>query len=217
MLQAEPADPGMNIEEVNTMIKKWIENTEEVRQRLTQMLMDDASEMCRYQRDIYMYIDEDGQARLDWFVNVGGYSWIDDDHFLLYRCREHYDDIFDSIDGIPHLADILEISSPQSLILYVSRSLDISPDEVDFSDCCRYASDNCMDTVRAWYEQSIEDAASDYADQADEIMRAFCRESIDHAGWIEDITDTVPIVWLFVIDFNDQRALDKQRGGESNG
>lgn len=199
------------------MIKKYIENTEEVRQRLIQMLMDDASEMCRYQRDIYMYIDEDGQARLEWFVNVGGNSWLDDDHILLYRCREHYDDIFDSIDGIPHLADILEISSPQSLILYLSLNLDISPDEVDFSDCCRYASDHCMDTVRAWYEQSIEDAASDYADQADEIMRGENQMALEHGYIIEDHTGRTAVVWLFVIDSDDQRALDKQRGGDSNG
>lgn len=156
MLRAEPADPGTNIEEVNTMIKKWIENTDEVHQRLTQMLMDDASDMCRFQRDIYMYIDEDGQARLEWFENPGGNSWVDDDHILLHRCRQHY-------------------------------------------------------------EECIEDAASDYADQADEIMRAYCRSCYEDAAMIEENTNAVPIVWLFVIDADDQRALDKQRGGENNG
>lgn len=193
------------------MIRKHIENTEEVRQRLIRMLMDDASDMCRYQRDIYMYIDDDGHASLEWFINVGGYSWLDDDHILLHRCREHYEDIFDSIDGIPHLADILGISSPQSLILYTSQCLDIEPDNVDFDDCCRYASDNCMDTIIAWYDECIEDAASDYADLADEIMRCENRYQLDQAYRTEEITDTVPIVWLFVIDDADQRALDKQR------
>lgn len=148
MLQAEPAVPGTNIGG-HTMIKKYIENTEEIQQRLTKMLMQDAKEMCRYQRDIYMYIDEDGRARLEWFSNFDGKCWIDDDHYLLYVCMPHYDD--------------------------------------------------------------IEDDATEYADQADRIMRSFCRKSIDDAQRIEDMTDTVPIVWLFVIDADDQRAQDKQR------
>ena len=80
------------------MIKKYIENTEEIQQRLTEMLMEDAKEMCGYQRDIYMYIDDNGRASLDWFINVGGNSRLDDDHILLHVCRQHYEGIKDSID-----------------------------------------------------------------------------------------------------------------------
>ena len=126
------------------MIRKYIENTEEIQQRLTEMLMEDAKEMCGNQRDIYMYIDEDGQARLEWFENPGGNSWLDDDHILLHVCPQHREGI----------------------------------------------------------EGYIDDAAPDYADQADEIIRAFCRCSIDDAlASDESIGDPVPIVWLFEIDY----------------
>lgn len=214
MLRAEPAVPGKNIGG-QTMIKKYIENTEEIRQRLTRMLMDDASDMCRYQRDIYMYIDEDGQAQLDWFVNVGGNSWIDDDHFLLYVCRQHYEGIEDSIEGTAMLADILGLTDAE-LADVVCLDYEIKREDLDADDCFRWAFDRFGDRLREWYEECIEDAASDYEDEADEILRSFCRKSIDVAGWIEDTSNTVPIVWLFVIDDFDQRALDKQRGGDGN-
>lgn len=150
------------------MIRKYIENTEEVWQRLIRMLMDDASDMCRYHRDIYMYIDDDGHARLEWYINPDGQSQIDDDHILLYRCRKHYEVIEDSIDGTAMLAD-------------------------------------------------IEDAFDDYAELAYKIMRCKNRCQMDWAYRQEEITDLVPVVWLFVLDADDQFRFEMQRGGESNG
>lgn len=198
------------------MIKKYIENTEEVRHRLTRMLMDDASEMCRYERDIYMYIDEDGQARLAWFENPGGNSWLDDDHILLHVCRPHYEGIEDSIDGPEMLADIIGMTGDQ-LCDAVCTDEGIERDLLRYADCISWALSVYGDMLLEWYEVCIEDAASDYADQADEIMRAYCRCCYDDAALIEEYTNAVPIVWLFVIDADDQRALDKQKGGESNG
>ncbi len=198
------------------MIRKYIENTEEVRQRLIRMLMDDASDMCRYQRDIYMYIDDDGHARLEWFDNVGGNSWIDDDHILLYRCRQHYESIEDSIDGIPHLADILNMTEDE-LVYAVCSSEVIDPEDLDLHECYKWAMECYGGTLTSWYDGCIEDAASDYAEQADEIMRGQNRLALDIGYDIEDGTDRIAVVWLFVIDADDQRALDRQRGGESNG
>ena len=180
------------------MIKKYIENTEEVQQRLTEMLMEDAKEMCRYQRDIYMYIDDNGQANLEWFINVGGNSWIDDDHMLLYCCREHCEEIQDSIDGTAMLAEIIDMTDAE-LVGHVSEDMEIDREDVDYDDCFRWAFSHFGDQIREWYEGCIDDAAPDYADQADEILREFGRKSIDDAGRIEDLTNTVPIVWLFEI------------------
>lgn len=197
------------------MIRKYIENTEEVRQRLIRMLMDDARDMCRYQRDIYMYIDDEGHAQLEWFINVGGNSWINDDHILLYRCREHYEGIEDSIDGISHLADIICMSADE-LIDHVSEDIEIDRDDVDFDDCYRWAFEHFDGIISEWYDTCIEDAASDYADQADEIMRGGNRLRLDEAYRQEEITDIVPIVWLFVLNAEDQLRYELQ-GGESNG
>lgn len=198
------------------MIRKYIENTEEVRQRLIRMLMDDASDMCRYQRDIYMYIDEDGQARLEWFENPDGNSWIDDDHILLYRCRKHTESIEDSIDGIAMLADILGMEENE-LIFAVCSSEVIDPDDLDYHDCYMWAMSCYSGTLTSWYDACIEAAVSDFADQADVIMRGENRLRLDEAYRKEEITDLVPVVWLFVLTVDDQFRFEMQQGGDRNG
>lgn len=197
------------------MIKKYIENTEEVRQRLTRMLMDDASDMCRYQRDIYMYIDEDGQARLDWFVNVGGNSWLDDDHILLYVCLQHYEGIEDSIDGTTMLADLIDLTD-EELADAVCRDAEIDREDLDAVDCYKWAFEHYGDTLRAWYDACIEAAVSEYADHADEIMRRANRFALERGHDIEDNTGRTAVVWLFVLNAEDQFRYEMQ-GGESNG
>lgn len=198
------------------MIKKYIENTEEVRQRLIRMLMDDASEMCRYERDIYMYIDEDGQARLEWFENPDGNSWLDDDHILLYRCQQHYEGIEDSIDGTAMLADILGITDAE-LADVVCLDYEIDREDLDSDDCFRWAFSRFGDRLREWYDQCILDAASDYADRADEIMIGENGFALEHGSIIEEHTGRTAVVWLFVNDAWDQEGLEQQRGGVSNG
>lgn len=183
------------------MIKKYIENTEEIQQRLTEMLMEDAKEMCGYQRDIYMYIDDNGLASLEWFVNVGGNSWIDDDHILLHVCRQHYEGIEDSIYGTQMLAEIIGMSEDE-LTDHASEDLEIGREDVDYDDCFRWAFSHYGDQIREWYEGCIDDAAPDYADLADEILRGFCRRSIDDAlAAYESICEAVPVVWLFEIGY----------------
>lgn len=47
------------------------------------------------QTDVYLYVDEDASWRLEEFENVGGNSWKDDDHILLYVDKPHYDEAAD--------------------------------------------------------------------------------------------------------------------------
>lgn len=38
-----------------------------------------------YQTDVYFYYDADAKiGRLETFINVGGHSWINDDHVTIY-------------------------------------------------------------------------------------------------------------------------------------
>ena len=178
------------------MIKKYIENTEEIRQRLTGMLMDDAKERRGYVRDIYMYIDETGRASLEWFDNVGGNSWIDDDHILLYRCREHCEAIQDSIEGIDMIADIIGMSS-DDLRNMVCQYFGIDINDIQYSNCIDFAMMMYGYLIKEWYEGCIDDAASDYADQANKIMISHNATSLCEAYHIEDSYKIVPIVWLF--------------------
>lgn len=179
------------------MIKKYIENTEEIRQRLTEMLMEDAKEMCGYQRDIYMYIDDNGRASLEWFINVGGNSWLDDDHIRLHVCREHYEGIEDSIEDTKMLAEIIDMTDAE-LADHVSEDMEIDREDVDYDDCFRWAFASYADQIHEWYDDCIEDARSDYANQADEILRDHNRYQLDCGNYIGD-GDTNDVVWLFEI------------------
>lgn len=198
------------------MIRKYIENTEEVRQRLIRMLMDDAKDMCNYQRDIYMYIDDNGRASLEWFENPGGNSWIDDDHILLHRCGEHYEGIEDSIDGTAMLADILGLTDAE-LADFVCLDYEINRDDLDADDCFRWALSRFGDRLREWYDACIEAAVSDYEDWADEIMIVENGLALEHGSIIEEHTGRTAVVWLFVNDAWDQEGLEQQRGSVSNG
>lgn len=52
-----------------------IKNRNEIVEKLAEMLYQFEVEHTGYQEDVYLYIDKDGNATLDTFVNVGGNSW----------------------------------------------------------------------------------------------------------------------------------------------
>ena len=69
-----------------------IANRDEILDELIELLMKFDIERNHYQTDVYLYLDENNNARLETFVNVGGNSWLDDDHYTIYTDKEHYDD-----------------------------------------------------------------------------------------------------------------------------
>ena len=69
----------MDIEEIT------LKNYGEVLQELHDLLMKLDLSNLQNQVDIYLYVDEGGNGTLDTFDNVGGNSWIDDDHITLAR------------------------------------------------------------------------------------------------------------------------------------
>ena len=62
-------------------------------EELIEMLARLDAEHSNWQTDIYIYIDEQGDWVLDDYMNVGGNSWRNDDHILLYEDRPHYEDV----------------------------------------------------------------------------------------------------------------------------
>ena len=77
-----------------------INNYDEVREQLIEELKDLELRKPNYQTDIYLYIDKNGNGKIDTFVNVGGNSWINDDHITIYCDKEHYNTIMDDLsDG----------------------------------------------------------------------------------------------------------------------
>lgn len=62
-----------------------------------------------YQTDVYFYYDPDTKiGRLETFVNVGGHSWINDDHVTIYSDKPHYMNVYDYFDSVSEFALLLK-------------------------------------------------------------------------------------------------------------
>lgn len=151
-----------------------IKNADQIRRDLIQILIDDAVECRNYQRDVYMYVDDDDNAVLDLFVNVGGNSWIDDDHYCLTVLREHTDQITDNFETAEELADALGMTSEDLADrTYCYLDNDYALEELDFADMCKYAELEHADHLIVWMREHCDAMRSDFAEQADEIIRVF--------------------------------------------
>ena len=82
-----------------------------------------------YQTDVYFYYDPDtNMGRLKTFINVGGNSWINDDHVTVYRDPSHYMSVYDYFDTVQEFADALEISK-KDLIKAVRKFKNFDADD----------------------------------------------------------------------------------------
>ena len=96
-----------------------------------------------HQVDIYAYInDEETEVTLSEFTNVGGNSWLNDDHFTIYSFKPAYHTLIDDFDSpkefVDYMIDCYEVSVP----------FDDYTDEdgnIDYQDCAAYISENCTD------------------------------------------------------------------------
>ena len=67
-------------------------NADELRDELISYLKYFDKEENKYQTDLYLYVDtETNTGTLYEFVNVGGNSWLNDDHYILYIDKPHYE------------------------------------------------------------------------------------------------------------------------------
>lgn len=60
-----------------------------IRPDLIRILEDLERVRMPYQTDIYLYFTEDGEPYLTTFINIGGNSWLNDDHIKLWSIRPH--------------------------------------------------------------------------------------------------------------------------------
>lgn len=153
-----------------------IKNADQIRRDLIQILIDDAVACCDYQRDVYMYVDDDDNATLDLFVNVGENSWLDDGHYCLTTLREHTDQITDNFETAADLADAIGMTVQeirQRTLDYFDRGDDFELDDVDLCDMCNYAETEHQDQLTVWMRELCDETRSNFAEQADEIIRTF--------------------------------------------
>lgn len=151
-----------------------IKNREELVNELAEMLMQFDKDCNSYQTDVYFYYDNRNQTgKLDTFVNVGGNSWIDDDHMTVYTDGEHYDDgAYSWIQNEYEMADILGIDIEQ-LIQEAKKAYGYEDDEeIPYNEIERYAKsvEEYNDALWEAYHESIEDYASEYGEKAEEMI-----------------------------------------------
>lgn len=93
---------------------RTLKNREAIVEELAEMLKKFDMQLNAYQTDVYLYYDEEKQtAELDTFINVGGRSWLNDDHCTIYADCEHYETDFDFFDNLGDLADAVGIQEEE--------------------------------------------------------------------------------------------------------
>ena len=160
-----------------------IKNRDQIIEQLAEMLLQFDKDGNGYQTDVYMYYNEEEQtAELDTFVNVGGNSWLDDDHYTIYSDKEHYDDIWDYYQSIEELAEYAEIPLDE-LRQTVIAKLELDDDEaeefkLDYYEARGYLQqDNeAMEKLRTAYFEALEELKPEYHERAEFIMDNFDKE-----------------------------------------
>ncbi len=160
-----------------------IKNRAEIVEQLAALLVDFDKQNNSYQTDVYLYLNAENQtAELDTFVNVGGNSWLNDDHITIYTDKEHYNDVFDFYDSEVELAGFAGISLAQlknEVVQYLELDEEEAADyELTFSDAESYLKtvDSYMEKLFQAYDEAIDDLYDDYLSSAEEIMRNFEEE-----------------------------------------
>lgn len=156
-----------------------ITNREEIVESLAELLMQFDKDENSYQTDVYMYIDEEtGAATLDTFVNVGGNSWLDDDHTTIYTDKEHFETLYDYYCNNGDFAEALEMEYEelqkevtQNLIDSGEAEEGYEPDWYDIRDYIRTRADY-SEKLEAVYSDYIDESRPDYIEKAEEIIKA---------------------------------------------
>ncbi len=155
-----------------------LRNADELRDEFIEILKQFDKDLNEYQTDVYLYVDENNNGEWYLFVNVGGNSWLDDDHITVYSDKPHYNDIFDYFDDERYIADVLGMSL-SDLIAEVYASVDqdwYDIDDIGYGEIIDYIKSNDVyfDKLQDEYNRVIDDELnSEYADQADHILYGY--------------------------------------------
>ena len=159
------------------MGKLIIKNREEIIEKLTEMLMQFDKDCNRYQTDVYLYYDSENQtAELDTFVNVGGNSWLNDNHYTIYCDKEHFETVWDWFNNSTDIADVLEYSTYTEFDLDVREFFEMDSDETpDWYDYITFvkSNDEYMEKILESYNDYIDELRPEYIIKAEEIMEQF--------------------------------------------
>ena len=165
-----------------------LKNYDELIPQIARMMLNHDKDHTGYQEDIYLYVDADGNGRMALFQNVGGNSWLDDDHYTVCSLSERYTDWTDTFQDVGSIADALHWSVHTirfRVAEWRSEMLDnyVTAGDVKFSDVREFIENHqpLLDMIYAAEAQQFEDAFSDYVDNAAEALDSLL-SSLDEMG-----------------------------------
>lgn len=151
---------------------KELKNRAEIVAELAKMLREFDLALNPYDTDVYLYYDENEKtAELDTFVNVGGNSWLNDDHYTIYTDCEHHKTDFDFFDNLDDLADAVGIRK-EELIKKAAKYADIDVEDVAYYEVARFieSDDKLMGKLHETYKTCLDEMENDYVERADHII-----------------------------------------------
>lgn len=164
------------------MGKLIIKNREEIIEKLTEMLIEFDENCNNYQTDVYLYYDSENQtAELDTFVNVGGNSWLNDNHYTIYCDKEHYENYLSWYQEKQEFADVLEIPI-EKLEAEIREYFDLNnegiDEEIQYGDYIEFfeRTDKYTEKLSGAYSDYLDQIRSEYVYRAEEIMEQFDRD-----------------------------------------
>ena len=107
-----------------------LNNYPEIVNEMVKMMIEFDRECNKYQTDVYLYVDENGNGTLEQFVNVGGNSWLNDDHITVWRDQEHCDDLVDTFGDAEGLCEYVGITIEEARKEAMAK-YDVEEDEAD--------------------------------------------------------------------------------------
>lgn len=159
-----------------TKMRKLINYTEMVG-GITEMLMEHEIGCYKYQRDIYLYVDENGTGKLEIFDNIDGNSWLDDDHINVCGMSEINGDWSDVYQDVTSVADVLECSEEHlrdSVCewIAVDTGHHYEIDEIEYNDVYQYIREHepLRDIMMRAREDVIRDQYPEYVESAKVLL-----------------------------------------------
>ncbi len=154
-----------------------LKNREELVEEMSKMLLKFDKECNDYETDIYFYYDSKIQTgRLYTFLNVGGNSWLDDDHITIYTDKPHYEDgAYIWYQSEEEFADTLGITLEQLCSETRAYHHFDDDEEVGYCEVEQYVQNNeeYDDKIKESYSEYLEtELAGEYASRAEEIISA---------------------------------------------
>lgn len=155
-----------------------IQNYDEVAQQITDLLVDWAKECADYERDIYLYYDEETQlGEIDYHIGSG---WLDDDHYTIYSRIGEPCYIWDAFSDYTSsdIANILNIPLEQLEVEtqdYFDMGIGEEPDFWSIRDYVE-TRDDYMELLWEAYGDIVEENHEFYEDEAYRILDNFLKE-----------------------------------------